>query len=120
MRLSERKALGYGNAVCFSTAILVIIFVVYCRIVTFLDIMATSAVGSEAERYDSRRGQVWTACMRKRKRLNSFYCVDGLLRQKTRHEGTALVRRAEAEGGGDVEGGVAFELIAVRLDAKPD
>jgi hypothetical protein len=34
--------------------------------------------------------------------------------------GAALVRRAEAEGGGDVEGGVAFKLVAVWLDAKPD
>ena len=34
--------------------------------------------------------------------------------------GAALVRRAKAEGGGDVEGGVAFELVALWLDAKPD
>ena len=37
-----------------------------------------------------------------------------------RRGGAALVRRAEAEGGGDVEGGVAFKLVAVRLDAKSD
>ena len=34
--------------------------------------------------------------------------------------GAALVRRAKAEGGGDMEGGVAFELVALWLDAKPD
>ena len=32
----------------------------------------------------------------------------------------SLVRRAKAEGRGYVEGGVAFELVAVWLNAKPD